>query len=283
MLEKSRLTGFNPLMSQIPPVLPPIQAASSQPRDLYIDLMKRCLTHSLWFEKEPPARGKLFSAKKKDPADALREKVEGRIWPQFAHTMIGFPRLNNLEMCVRSVIEDKIPGDLIETGVWRGGSCIFMRAILKAYGITDRTVWVADSFAGLPPPDVKKAPQDKGNKLYKFAELAIPLETVKSHFQLYGLLDDQVEFLKGWFKDTLPTAPVKKLAVARLDGDMYESTMDAISALYPKLSVGGYLIVDDYESIRRCREAIHDYRDAHKITEPIVKIDWSGVYWRRER
>ena len=68
----------------------------------------------------------------------------------------------------------------------------------------------------------------------------MPLETVKANFEKYGLLDAQVVFLKGWFKDTLPAAPIGKLAVMRLDGDMYESTMDALKSLYPELSPGGY-------------------------------------------
>jgi O-methyltransferase len=268
-------------------------ADSDSCRALYLELMKKCLTHSLWFDKEdqyaPSIKGSVakwaFNAlvqpdlkkRKKD----LSEKVEGRIWPQFAHTMIGFPRLNNLQMCVQNVIEQNIPGDLIETGVWRGGSCIFMRSILKAYGVTDRTVWVADSFAGLPPPDVEKAPADAGDKLHTYSELAISLETVQEHFRLYGLLDNQVKFLKGWFKDTLPTAPIGKLAVARLDGDMYESTMDGLTNLYPKLSVGGYLIVDDFNAVAACRQAVEDYRGRNGITEPIETIDWTGAFWKR--
>src|SRR4029079_12709026 len=99
----------------------------------------------------------------------------------------------------------------------------------------------------------------------------------------YGLLDDQVKFLKGWFQDTLPSAPIEKLAVLRLDGDMYESTMEALNALYPKLQVGGYLIVDDYGAIASCRKAIHDYREKHQILDEIIPIDLTGVYWQKHR
>jgi hypothetical protein len=87
----------------------------------------------------------------------------------------------------------------------------------------------------------------------------------------------------SWFRDTLPTAPVDRLAVARLDGDPHESTTDALVALDPKLSVGGYLIVDDYVAIPACRQAVEDYRRRHAVTEPLVEIDWTGVFWRRER
>ena len=87
-----------------------------------------------------------------------------------------------------------------------------------------------------------------------------------------------MRFLVGWFKDTLPRAPIEQLAVVRLDGDLYESTMDAIEVLYPKLSVGGYLIVDDM-SWEGCAKAVHEFRQQHGIREPMVPIDWTGEYW----
>ena len=99
----------------------------------------------------------------------------------------------------------------------------------------------------------------------------------------YGLLDDQVVFLRGWFKDTLPAAPISALSVLRLDGDMYASTMDALSALYPKLAPGGFCIVDDYGAIEACRQAVTDYRNAHGIAAEMVPVDWTAVYWRKPR
>ena len=104
---------------------------------------------------------------------------------------------------------------------------------------------------------------------------------MKENFAKYGLLDERVVFLKGWFKDTLPAAPVERLAVLRLDGDMYESTMDALTALYDKVSAGGYVIIDDYGCIEGCRKAVHDFRDARGIADKIVDIDGWGVYWRK--
>ena len=100
--------------------------------DLYLDLMMKSLTDWLYDQFDVPVR------------------VEGRDWPARAHTMIGLKRLANVRECVERVLADNVPGDLIETGVWRGGTTIFMRAILKVHGVTDRLVWVADSFAGLP-------------------------------------------------------------------------------------------------------------------------------------
>lgn len=255
----------------------------------YLEIVKKTLLHSFWDEEEP--RVSPIIAKLKTVAPRLfgryrgsaEEKLAGQAWPEFAYTMIGIKRLENIQYCVEQVIKDKVKGDLIETGVWRGGACIFMRALLKSYGIKDRTVWLADSFQGLPPPNAEKYPADKGDKHHSYLELRVGIEAVRKNFEMFGLLDEQVRFLEGWFKDTLPSAPIEKLSVCRLDGDMYESTMDALSNLYPKLEIGGFLIVDDFGAVPACEKAIVDYRERHGISEPITKIDWSGVYWRRER
>ena len=209
------------------------------------------------------------------------QRLDGRDWPARAHTMIGLKRLDNLQRCIEYVLANNVPGDLIETGVWRGGATIFMRACLAAHGVSDRVVWVADSFEGLPSPDPEKFPHDAGDKHSTYDYLRVSLDEVKSNFQRYGLLDGQVRFLKGWFRDTLPNAPVRSLAILRLDGDMYESTIEALDALYPRVSVGGYVIVDDYGAVRGCKQAIDDFRREHALQEPIQQIDWTGVYWQR--
>jgi O-methyltransferase len=206
----------------------------------------------------------------------------GEDWPPDAETMVGLKRLENVQFCVEDVLARGVPGDFAETGVWRGGVCILIRAILKAHGVTNRVVWLADSFEGLPEPDAR-FPQDRGDKLSTFKDvLGVSLETVKANFERYGLLDDQVRFLKGWFKDTLPISPIERLAVLRLDGDMYASTMDALVNLYDKVSPGGYIIVDDYGQIKACKQAIDDFRDERGISSPICQIDRSGVYWKKE-
>jgi O-methyltransferase len=195
--------------------------------------------------------------------------------------MIGMERLANLQECVTDIIRSNVPGDLIETGVWRGGACIFMRAVLEAYGDSSRTVWVADSFQGLPPPNPERYPADTGDRLFEEPFLRVSVEQVKANFGKYGLLDDQVRFLVGWFKDTLPKAPVDRIAVMRLDGDLYESTMDALRALYPKLSVGGYVIIDDYGAMTSCRAAVDEFRHEMGISDEMKRIDWTGVFWQR--
>jgi hypothetical protein len=231
-------------------------------RKRYLDLMKLSLT-DLSYENNPQAR---------------MRRIEGWDWPGRAYTMIGLRRLDNIESCFERVLSNKVPGDLIEAGAWRGGATIFMRALLAAYDVRDRTVWVADSFEGMPVPDAVKYPADESMDLSNDKDLAVSIEEVQRNFRRYGLLDGQVRFLKGWFKDSLPSAPIKQLAILRLDADLYESTMDAIKNLYPKLSAGGCLIVDDYW-LPACKKAITDYRSEHSITDEIVSIDKEGVYW----
>jgi O-methyltransferase len=202
-------------------------------------------------------------------------------WPSHAHTMIGVKRLANVKSLVESVIGNNVPGDLIETGVWRGGACILMRAVLSAYRITNRRVWVADSFEGMPTPDTTAYPDDDGTIFHKFSKLAVSIEEVRRNFKKYGLLDDQVVFLKGWFKNTLPTAPIDRLALIRLDGDLYGSTLTPLNALYDKLSPGGYVIVDDYHVVKPCKQAVHDFCKSRGITPQIEEIDGVGVFWRK--
>jgi O-methyltransferase len=104
---------------------------------------------------------------------------------------------------------------------------------------------------------------------------------VRANFERYGLLDGQVEFLPGWFKDSLPDAPIEKIAVLRADCDMYESTFEVLTYLYPKVSAGGYVIIDDYGVLPKCKAAVDDYRLAHGIDAPIQWVDWTGVYWQK--
>ena len=208
------------------------------------------------------------------------DRINGRDWPTYAESMIGLKRLQNIQDCAIDVLEKNVPGDFIETGVWRGGATVFMKAILNAYGIVDRTVWVADSFEGLPKPE-KQYAADKGDKHHNKVALAISQEQVENNFKKYDLLDNRVKFLKGWFKDTLPSAPIEKLALLRLDGDMYQSTMDALINLYHKLSMGGYIIIDDWGAVPGCKQAVEEFRSANNITDPINVIDWAGVYWQK--
>lgn len=274
-----------------------------KPELLYLDLIKKTLSFTLW--PDPPIsittsiykkssikkllvsviskildKKELQIVKTRDLSESQR--IEGEVWSAYADTMIGLKRLDNLQHCIETVLSENVEGDLIETGVWRGGACIFMRAVLAVYGIKDRKVFVADSFEGLPKPDVEKYPADKGDRHHIHTYLAVSQEEVENNFRKYALLDKQVVFLKGWFKDTLPQAPIDKLSILRLDGDMYGSTMDSLEYLYPKLSKGGFCIIDDY-ALPGCKSAVDDYMTKHAINSELKKIDWTGRYWRKAK
>jgi len=205
-----------------------------------------------------------------------------RVFSFTAHTMIGRARIENIHDCLNTIVRDGVPGDLIETGVWKGGATIFMRGFLAAHKIRNRKVWVADSFEGMPTP---RHAMDYGCDMSKDIHpyLSVSLEEVQALFERYDLLDDQVRFLKGWFRNTLPVAPIKKLALLRLDGDLYESTMDALENLYSKLSPGGFVIVDDYFTFPQCKEAVDEFRSRHKIRKKLVQIDDQSMFWRKAR
>ncbi len=271
-------------------------------RDEYLELLKKCLTASLYdesawrvedgyrsgrsglwyrlrlaFYRMLARRG--YKVVKTKPFDAEKRR-EGADWPMFGYSMVGIKRLDNLEACVRTLLAEKVPGDLLETGVWRGGACLFMKAVLNRFGDTSRTVWLADSFQGLPKP---KAEPDKEKRGYDLADcdfMKVSLEQVQENFQRFDLLDDRVRFLKGWFCDTLPTAPIQQLALLRLDGDLYDSTRDALKAMYHRLAPGGFVIVDDYGTWNGCRVAVEEFRREHGIDAEISSIDHTGVFWR---
>lgn len=224
--------------------------------ELYLDLLARSLTDSVYEYTGP---------------DSVRSR--GQDIPKRGFTAIGVERLENIRNCAQVIFEDEIPGDFMECGVWRGGACIYMRGLLKNQGVKDRTVWLADTFNGFPS-DVDE----------KWAAINITFsvseEQVRFNFMRYGLLDHQVKLLPGDFSETLPGF-VGELALLRLDADAHRSTMDALKAMYPKVSPGGFVIADDYLNIAETRNAVDEYREKNGITAPLQQADWCAVYWRK--
>lgn len=251
---------------------------------LYLELLKKCLLNEIYIENEARFLYIFASLITGNPIDSnvVREignrlpelvkrikdaRLEGKPWwfvdvkrgggtferinlrnlCEFSHTMIGRMRLNNIEQCLDVIRKENIPGDLVETGVWRGGACIFMKGYLKAYEMRGRRVFVCDSFEGLPKPT---APEDER---YDFSKekmpiLAITEQEVRENFLRYDLLDEDVIFVKGWFKDTLNKLPTNQIALLRLDGDLYESTeycLAAIEYLDQYMEPGDILVVED--------------------------------------
>ena len=196
-------------------------------------------------------------------------------------TMLGSRKLDTIRHCAEQCLREDIAGDFIETGVWKGGATILLAGVLQAWGNENKKVFVADSFEGLPPPDAEKYPLDKGDTHHTRADLAVGLDEVKANFSRFELLSDRVVFIKGFFEESLRSAPIDELALLRLDGDMYGSTMTVLEQLYHKLSVGGFLILDDW-LLSGARQALLDFRDRVGITEPLYQ-DFSGVFWQKTK
>jgi len=237
-------------------------------RAKYIDLMIKILVNSIYEDPGITSSGQMTYSRER--------RAVGGDWPTTAHTMVGLARLDNLRDLVERTIREQVPGDYMETGC-----CILMRAILSAYDDRQRKVYVADSFEGLPAPKPEIYPADTNARFHTYTVLAVSETQVRENFAKYDLLDDQVVFIKGLFSDTLPNLAAQTFALLRLDGDMYESTIVALESLYPKLSPGGYIIIDDYGNVAECRKAVDDYRARHGIDAPLIVIDWGGVWWRK--
>jgi O-methyltransferase len=258
----------------------------------YLALLKKALTASLYDESawtvvrsRSPLKsavlkilaGRSLQVVRRRSFDAATREM-GEDWPMFGFSMIGMKRMSNVEHAVATVISAQVPGDFVECGVWRGGAAIFARAALDVLGGEERTVWLCDSFEGMPDrtSDDMADPALKGTTY-----LEASLEDVKSNFERFDLLSDRVKFVKGWFSESLPGAPIGKIAILRLDGDYYSSTMDALNALYERVSPGGFIIIDDYYAFASCKSAVTDFCKKQKINPELHEIDNNAVYWRR--
>ena len=271
-------------------------ASSPESAQRYLDLMKRALTRTgfpdfvelrsrswkRWIigPVQAALRSRGYSLVERHPY-GIDSLLANPASPR--ETILPIHRLDTIQECIETILVDDVPGDLLEVGAWRGGGSIFLRAVLAAYGVSDRRVWVADSFAGFPE-DGDREPADRGIDFSgglggEF--FTVDVGKVRANFARYGLLDEQVEFLEGWFHETLPAAPVETISFLMLDGDMYGSTSDALKSLYPKVPVGGFVVVDDYGWHDNCRRAVDEFRAAAEIHEPIVPVDNQMVLWRR--
>lgn len=236
----------------------------------YIELVKSTVLNSVYYPGPHVRDGRHW-------ASELPEKSQRPM------SMVGMKRLDNIQMSVETILTENIKGDLIETGVWRGGSVLLMKAILAANNEIDRKVFLADSFQGIPPVDLDAYPDDAihsgSDNMTVLKENSV--SEVRGFFERMNLLDDKVIFLEGWFEDTLATITTDSIAILRLDGDIYKSTWEALVNLYHKVSAGGFIIVDDYYSWEGCRKAVDNFRSQNDIQDQIIEVDWTCVYWRK--
>lgn len=188
-------------------------------------------------------------------------------------TLLTKGQLDLIDDLLTGIKDRAIPGDCIEAGVWRGGAVIAMRAMLDELGLADRQLIAADSFTGIPPSTrFRHDPVD----LWPDRWIA-SLDEVRANIAAAEMDDGRIELLEGLFVDTLPGLAARQFAFIRLDSDSHDSVTDSLEALYPLLSPGGVIVIDDWHLIG-CRLAVDSYRAANGITAPITVTAGNG-FW----
>jgi hypothetical protein len=267
---------------------------------LYLDLLKKCLTRQLFddddFDVTPRSSGlrgllarggvawlasRELKLVRRGQTD-LEDKLEGLGRPAKAETMMGGRRLDFLERAILQVIAEGVPGDFFEAGCWRGGGAIFMLGALEALGQTDRRVWAADSFDGYPEPTAASGPIDRA--LWARRDyFAVTRADFDRNVERYGVGRERLRVVEGFFDRSLPGAGVERLALIRIDIDGYEGTRAVLDELYPKLSPGGFVIVDELE-VPGCKRAIDEHFARTGRREQIVPVPQrrpKAAYWRK--
>jgi O-methyltransferase len=203
-----------------------------------------------------------------------------------SHTMTSPERLFALIQAVRYVSTAGIAGDIVECGVWRGGSMMAAARTLLECGDTSRQLYLFDTFEGMSSPTDKDVAVDgqSAGELLRTQRKDDPasawcyatIDDVKATMTSTGYEFGRIHFVKGKVEDTIPTHAPDKIAILRLDTDWYESTRHEMEHLFPRLIRGGVLIVDDYGHWAGCRQAIDEYIETNGIRLLLNRVDYTG-------
>ena len=197
-------------------------------------------------------------------------------------TMTSVERLYALYKAVEYVVRSEIPGEFVECGVWRGGSVMMMALALKVFGGVGRRLHCFDTFEGMPPPGERDIRHDTGEAAADLLaadedfHARATLDEVERNLAATGYPAELVTYCRGKVEDTLPAAAPDRVALLRLDTDWYQSTKHELQCLYPRLSVGGVLIIDDYGFFRGARQATDEYFAEAGIPILLQRIDGTG-------
>ena len=203
------------------------------------------------------------------------------------YTMTSVERMYSLYSSVNYVLENNIEGDFVECGVWRGGSSMLMAKMLKNRSISDRKIYLYDTYEGMSEPtkkdvsiagdDAEKLMEKEKNNKEESVWCLADLADVKQNMRKTGFAEESLVFVKGKVEDTLTNdLPMSKIAILRLDTDWYESTKHELNILYPILSQNGVLLIDDYGHWQGCRQAVDEYFQEHKINPLMSRVDYTG-------
>jgi hypothetical protein len=203
-------------------------------------------------------------------------------------TMVDDLALIDLVHMLRTVLEEDVPGDLVECGVWRGGAAFLLAGQLKQAGVSGRKVWLFDSFEGLPLPqeiDGEAAlaySRDTESPGY-YDNCRASLEEVQASAEKLGL-GAHTRFVKGWFSDTLPatSASIGPIAILRIDADWYSSVRDCLDHLYDHVSEGGFVIIDDYSAWDGCAVAVHEFLSNRQLPHRLQTTLSGQAFFRKQ-
>ena len=202
------------------------------------------------------------------------------------YTMTSPERVAALADAVRYTVVNAIPGDIVECGVWRGGSMMAVARTLVALGDTSRDLWLFDTYEGMSPPTAEdvsysgrsaeailaKTPREAGMNYWCIASV----EDVAENIRGTGYPPDRIHLVKGKVEDTLPAEGLGRIALLRLDTDWYESTRHELVHLWPRLEPGGVMIVDDYGHWQGARRAVDEYFEPLRPRPLLHRIDYTG-------
>ncbi len=194
---------------------------------------------------------------------------------------------DELNIIFKDIFLNKIEGDILEGGVWKGATAIYMKALINTYQL-DKKLWLIDCFGSFEDLDMNMYQKEKDKiAIKKFANWGVKspsLEDVKYNFNRFNLWDENNIVIKGDIFKTFVECRAKSLSLLRLDLDFYESTYFMLEKLYEKVSIGGYVIIDDYgvEDFN-CSEAVDKFRSENNITGELKRVGHFVAYWKKEK
>ncbi len=220
-----------------------------------------------------------------DPYPDFDEPTRDLIKYVLPYTLTSQERLYSLRQSVQYIVRNKIPGDIVECGVWKGGSMMAVARTLIELGAAERNLYLFDTFEGMSEPtesdkqfsgeaavDLLRQLDKETSTIWAYS----PLDDVRRAMRDTGYAPDKVLFIKGKVEETLPGQAPKQIAILRLDTDWYESTYHELIHLYPRLSDGGVLIIDAYGHWEGARRAVDDFIQEQNLRLLLNRIDYSG-------
>ncbi len=199
------------------------------------------------------------------------------------YTLTSHERVFALRQAVSYVVRAGIRGAIVECGVWRGGSMLAIAHTLIEMGVTDRDLYLFDTFESMPPPGTDDV-DVWGTPAASFYDAALahpgyaylPQEEIHDLLVATGYPDERLHFVKGLVEETIPDAAPETIALCRLDTDWYESTAHEMAHLYPRIVPGGVLIVDDYGHFMGAKRAVDEYLEKENLAVLLNRIDFTG-------